>query len=132
MIEGKLGIWRIGLAIGAFVAAATAAAAPPDFTGVWTNAGRPGIGGATGPGAAPLPFKPEAEKRVKAYQALVAKTGDTPGGLCLGTGMPGSMLGSGGYPMEIIQRPEQITVIYEAHNEIRRIYFGDQIGRAHV
>ena len=38
--------------------------------------------------------------------------------------MPGSMLGSGGYPMEIIQRPEQITVVYEAHNEIRRIYFG--------
>ncbi|HXS30476.1 MAG TPA: hypothetical protein VN755_06550, partial [Steroidobacteraceae bacterium] len=36
------------------------------------------------------------------------------------------MLGSGGYPMEIIQRPEQITVIYEAHNEIRRIYFGDR------
>ena len=38
--------------------------------------------------------------------------------------MPGSMLGSGGYPMEIIQRPEQITVVYEAHNEVRRIYFG--------
>ena len=32
------------------------------------------------------------------------------------------MLGSGGYPMEWIQRPEQITVIYEAHNEVRRIY----------
>ena len=33
-----------------------------------------------------------------------------------------SMIGSGGYPMEWIQRPEQATVIYEAHNEIRRIY----------
>ena len=37
------------------------------------------------------------------------------------------MLGSGGYPMEIIQRPDQITIIYEAHNEIRRVYFGDRI-----
>ena len=54
-------------------------------------------------------------------------TGDTPGGYCLGTGMPGSMLGSGGYPMEIIQRPDQITIIYEAHNEIRRVYFGNRI-----
>ncbi len=41
--------------------------------------------------------------------------------------MPGSMLGSGGYPMEVIQRPDQITIIYEAHNEIRRVYFGDRI-----
>ena len=54
-------------------------------------------------------------------------TGDTPGGFCLGTGMPGSMLGSGGYPMEIIQRPNQITIVYEAHNEVRRVYLGDRI-----
>ena len=27
--------------------------------------------------------------------------------------------------MEIIQRPEQITIIYEAHQEIRRIYTGE-------
>ena len=33
-----------------------------------------------------------------------------------------AMMGSGGYPMEIIQRPEQITIIYEAHTEVRRIY----------
>jgi len=52
----------------------------------------------------------------------VAENQDNPGGFCLGTGMPGAMLGSGGYPMEWIQRPEQITVIYEAHTELRRIY----------
>ena len=56
------------------------------------------------------------------YEALVAPAGDTPGGFCVGYGMPASMLRSGGYPMEIIQRPEQITVIYELHNELRRIY----------
>jgi hypothetical protein len=103
------------------------AADPPDFTGVWTNAGPPAIGGArTGAPPPPPPLKPEAKARIDAYQKLVAKTGDTPGGFCLGTGMPGSMLGSGGYPMEIIQRPEQITVIYEAHTEVRRFYFGDR------
>lgn len=67
-------------------------------------------------------MKPEAKAKVDEYRALVADGQHAPGEYCLGTGMPGSMLGSGGYPMEIIQRPEQITVIYEAHTELRRIY----------
>jgi hypothetical protein len=117
---------RIALVVAGLLVAAAASAAPPDLTGVWTNAGRPGIGGATRPAAVELPMKPEARKRVEAYQKLVAPTGASPGGVCLGTGMPGSMLGSGGYPMEIIQRPEQITIIYEAHGETRRVYFGSR------
>jgi hypothetical protein len=101
------------------------AAEAPDFTGVWTNAGRAALGGATlAGGQAPLPLVATAKTRVEAYNKLVAKSGDSPGGHCLGTGMPGSMLGSGGYPMEILQRPDQITIIYEAHNEIRRVYLG--------
>ena len=103
----------------------------PDFSGVWTTyrapgdaAGRGARGGAT---QAELPYTPDAKRKTGEYQALVQPTGDTPGGYCLGTGMPGSMLGSGGYPMEIIQRPDQITIIYEAHNEIRRVYFGNRI-----
>ena len=103
----------------------------PDFSGVWTNYRAPGAAagrGARGGGTpAELPYTPEATRKIEEYQALVRPTGDTPGGYCLGTGMPGSMLGSGGYPMEIIQRPDQITIIYEAHNEIRRVYFGNRI-----
>ena len=106
----------------------------PDFTGVWTNYVAPGgrgggagtAGGGRG-GGADLPMTPEGRAKVQAYQALIKGTGDTPGGFCLGTGMPGSMLGSGGYPMEIIQRPNQITIVYEAHNEVRRVYLGDRI-----
>ena len=107
----------------------------PDFTGVWTNYVEPGqgrgggaatAGGGRG-GGAELPMTEEGRQKVQAYQALIKGTGDTPGGFCLGTGMPGSMLGSGGYPMEIIQRPNQITIIYEAHNEVRRVYLGDRI-----
>jgi hypothetical protein len=124
MMGGKKMRWVV--AAGSLLLAAAALSAPPDLTGVWTNAGRPALGGATGPGAVDLPLRPEARKRVEAYQALVRETGDTPGGVCLGAGMPVSMLGSGGYPMEIIQRPEQITIIYEAHNETRRVYFGDR------
>ncbi len=105
---------------------AVAAAERPDFTGVWTNAGGPGVGGATNANAGPLPFKPESRVRMDTYNKLFGGTDDSPGKWCVGTGMPGSMLGSGGYPMEIIQRPEQITVVYEAHSEIRRIYLGSR------
>jgi len=121
------------------------AADPPDFTGVWTTYQAPRAGGpAPGRGAQPpagnqvpaaggrggrgggaaLPMTPLGQQKVAAYRALVSPTSDTPGGYCLGTGMPGSMLGSGGYPMEILQRPEQLIVVYEAHSEIRRIYLG--------
>src|SRR5688572_358468 len=120
------------------VGAAAPATSPPDLTGVWTNApaagGAPRGGGGGAPrgggGGPPAPaadapqLTPLAQKRLAAYQALVGGTDDSPGRWCVGTGMPGSMLGSGGYPMEIIQRPEQITIVYEAHSEIRRIYFG--------
>jgi hypothetical protein len=102
----------------------------PDLTGVWTTYRGPGSAGRGGGarGAQPeLPLTPEGKAKVQEYQRLIAGTGETPGGYCLGTGMPGSMLGSGGYPMEIIQRADQITIIYEAHNEIRRVYFGSRI-----
>jgi hypothetical protein len=63
---------------------------------VWTTYTEPGQGRGRGAGAG-LPFTEEAKKKVSAYRALVGPTSDTPGGYCLGTGMPGSMLGSGGY-----------------------------------
>jgi hypothetical protein len=102
----------------------------PDLTGVWrtySGAGAQGRGGGARGAQPELPLRPEARAKIQEYQQLIAGTGDTPGGFCLGTGMPGSMMGSGGYPMEIIQRPDQITIIYEAHNEIRRVYLGNRI-----
>lgn len=137
----RLGSIVTGVLTGSLLAATVwAADTKPDFSGVWTNyrapppanapAGGPGQAGAPAGGARPprdrsgagLPFRPEARKKVDEYRALVAENQDNPGGFCLGTGMPGAMLGSGGYPMEWIQRPEQITVVYEAHTELRRIY----------
>jgi hypothetical protein len=121
----------IGLALAAgslWLASAGAADAPPDLSGVWTayiEPGQPPAARRRGPPE--LPFTAEGEKRVSAYRALVAPTSDNPGAHCLGSGMPESMTFSGGYPMEIIQRPEQITVIYEAHAEIRRLYFGNKV-----
>jgi hypothetical protein len=132
MLSRRLAGVRCLAAVGAFACLApvqtSAADEHPDFTGVWTNYVEPGqvARGRGGPGPE-LPFTEEAKKKIAAYRALVEPTGDTPGGHCLGTGMPGSMLGSGGYPMEIHQRPEQLIIVYEAHNEIRRVYLGSRV-----
>ena len=113
-----LALWLVGTAT---------AAERPDFTGVWGTYREPGAPaprrGAPQPA---LPLKPDAKAKVDAYHALVQPTGDTPGGYCLGTGMPGSMLGSGGYPMEIVQHGDVILVVYEAHTEVRHIYLAER------
>src|SRR5690606_18890615 len=103
----------------------------PDVTGVWTTY-RGGAGG--GPAAAGAfnrdgggrsMLTPLAEEKVAAYRAVTQGTNHSPGAYCVGSGMPASMTGSGGYPMEILQHPRQINITYEAHKEIRRIYLGD-------
>jgi len=119
---------RLGAAVlGLCAATAALGAERPDFTGVWGNYRAPGAAapqrGAPQPA---LPLRPEAKAKVDAYHALVDPSGDTPGGWCLGTGMPGSMLGSGGYPMEIVQHDNLLLVVFEAHAEIRRIYLGER------
>ena len=119
----KVGAALLGLSI----AGAALAAERPDFTGVWGNYRAPGAAPPQrGAPQAPLPLRADAKAKVDAYHALVDPRGETPGGFCLGTGMPGSMLGSGGYPMEIVQHENVILVVYEAHAEIRRIYLGER------
>jgi len=99
----------------------------PDFSGIWGPYVEPGSPGFRAlRGRMDLPLTPEGRDKVAAYRKLVGPT-DNPGAHCLGSGMPESLMFSGGYPMEIIQRPEQITIIYEAHNEVRRLYLGDKI-----
>lgn len=100
--------------------------AQPDFSGAWTSyRGTQAAGAFTAPPGGPK-LKPEAQAAVADYQAVTMGTDYSPGNACVGGGMPSSMLGSGGYPMEIIQRPEQLFVIYEAHSEMRRFFIGDE------
>jgi hypothetical protein len=74
-----------------------------------------------------LPLTPEGHKKVALYRELVSATSDNPGAHCLGSGMPASMMFSGGYPMEIVASPDLLVVIYEAWTEIRQLYLGDKI-----
>jgi len=98
----------------------------PDFSGVWTTY--------LAPGETPrrrarleLPLTALGQQRLAVYRGLVSATSDNPGAHCLGSGMPASMVFSGGYPMEIVQRPDVVLVIYEAWAEIRHFYLGDRI-----
>lgn len=123
---GARAIRALAVVLACLFGSAAHAAAPPDLTGVWTSADGASLRTVPGAPAPVLPLRPEARQRHEAFNRIVGPTGDTPGGVCLGAGMPAAMLGAGGYPMEIIQRPEQITVIYELHGETRRIYLGDR------
>lgn len=99
----------------------------PDFGGSWTVFR--GAGSTAGAFGAPRerPTLTAAAEAARAdFIAVTEGTNHGPGNSCVGYGMPASVLGSGGYPMEIIQQPEQLFVIYEAHNEIRRIYIGNE------
>lgn len=119
---------RATLVLAALAASAVQAADMPDFSGAWTTyRGNGGAGAFAAPGGQ-LKLKPVALKAQQDFASVTEGTNHGAGNSCVGYGMPASMLGSGGYPMEIIQRPEQLFVIYEAHNEIRRIYIGDEAG----
>jgi hypothetical protein len=106
------------------VLTAVQAAETPDFNGSWTVF-RGAAGGGRFGAPRDLPKLTAAAQAARAdYLSVTDGTNHSPGNSCVGYGMPASVLGSGGYPMEIIQRPEQLFVIYEAHSEIRRIYVG--------
>ena len=104
---------------------ASAADAPPDLSGIWTMQadGRAGIA-LNGPGdfEKTAPFTPLARSKLAEYHALVDQTGDSPGAHCVAHGMPLAVFLGGGYPVEFIQRPDQLTIIYETHNEVRRVF----------
>jgi hypothetical protein len=101
----------------------------PDFSGLWTTYRSPTSDGVARGGpvgqAGDVSLTPLAQEKVDAYRTVTEGTNHSPGAYCVGSGMPSSMVGAGGYPMEILQHPRQINVTYELHGEMRRIYIGD-------
>ena len=116
------------IALALSLVAVAAHADEPDFSGAWTTyRGTGGAGRFIGTGDQPV-YTEAAQKARADFISVTEGTNHGAGNSCVGSGMPGSVLGSGGYPMEIVQRPEQLFVVYEAHNEIRRIYIGNEAG----
>ena len=103
--------------------------APPDLAGVWApyRGGRGADPALAPPPPGPAVLKPayaEAYRARRAAEDEATKRGEplgTAAVLCTPYGMP-RMMSVALYPVEILPRPGQITVITEAFSEVRRIY----------
>jgi hypothetical protein len=105
------------------------AATPPDLSGAWApyRGGRGADPKFAAPPATEIVLKGDYKKTWDARRALEAeanKKGEplaTPAVDCIPYGMP-RMMSVALYPAEIIQRPDQVTIVTEAFSEVRRIY----------
>jgi hypothetical protein len=91
----------------------------PDISGVWMAYGASGGGGAT--------LSDQGRARVDEFYGNYSEVPD-PGSFCVPTGMPIVMSSVAGYPIEIIQQAERITMLAEREMQVRRIYLD---GRPH-
>ena len=100
----------------------------PDFTGLWTTYTGAAQGRASGFGGprAGLPLTEEGRRRVEEYRQLVGPERLNAAAHCADYGVPAMMSLPGSYPIELIQKPDQLTIIFEVNNETRRIYIGDE------
>lgn len=100
----------------------------PDFTGMWMPASfAPDGTPLTAPSQAER-FLPEVADAFAERQANYIAELDDPGRNCFPYGMPAHMFMTAQFPIEIIQTPGQVTMIFEVHNDVRRIYVD---GRGH-
>ncbi len=100
----------------------------PDFTGLWETYRGASQGRASGFGGArpSLPLTEEGRRRVEEYGVLAGPTRLNGATFCADYGVPTMMSMPGSYPLEFIQKPDQLTIIFEVNNETRRIYIGDR------
>jgi len=108
---------------------AAQSAAPPDLSGAWApyRGGRGADPKLAAPPATEILLKGEYKKSWdtrRQAEAEATKRGEplaTPAVDCIPYGMP-RMMSVALYPMEIIQRPGQITIVTEAFSEVRRVF----------
>jgi hypothetical protein len=116
------------MAVWAFGGASAAEPEHPDFTGLWTSHRGPGqtrFSGFGGP-RDDLPLTAEGRRRIEEYSTLRGPERANAAAYCVDYGVPAMMELPGGYPIEFIQKPDQLTIIYEVEGETRRIYMGDR------
>jgi hypothetical protein len=111
---------------------AVAAGDKPNLTGVWLVQ-QPQAELKTVDGKAP-PLKPEAAKLYaerKAAKTSGKKSDEThtdPGAICLPHGVP--RLLNVAQPIMILQKPKQVTVLYQANHQSRQFYIDDPLPKA--
>lgn len=68
------------------------------------------------------PYSKEGKAIVDKFRATHHPTKDDPGAFCIPAGMPSIALGGADYPVEILETPNQITILMELHQQVRRIF----------
>lgn len=101
---------------------------PPDLTGIWMPTAIKPDGERHRIWPEQLPFLDDVQKQVDRYMAEYDPVIDDFGRTCLPYGMPRQMLITAQYPLEIIETEDRITMLFEMHNDVRRIYLD---GRQH-
>ena len=105
----------IGGLLGASAFANALANAAADLSGYWTlDLKRSEIQ------IEPSVLTPTAQERLKTFDP--AK--HDPTRVCMPYGMPRVMTALGAFPMEIVQTQSQVTMIFDAHDEVRRVMLG--------
>ncbi|HEX7079643.1 MAG TPA: hypothetical protein VF329_01345 [Gammaproteobacteria bacterium] len=99
--------------LAASIAAAQSPPAHPDFSGIWF----PSFGRDV---PDPLPFT-EAALQLKAQYEAAFTVDDDPGRYCIWPGMPRAPWGAP-FPIEIIHRPQDVTMYWEGYGMYRKIY----------
>lgn len=97
-------------------------AGPVDLTGVWMPTAISPSGERNRTWPEKPPFLPEVAAEHDEYRRNYDPVVDDAGRSCLPYGMPYQMLLVAQYPMEIVQTRDRITLIFELHNDARRIY----------
>lgn len=110
----------LGLILGAVGAVTRGAdAAPPpalpvDFSGVWVPSARSGD--------ALAPDRLHMTERGKAALAAFDPRHHDSTRFCMPYGTPRNTLSTAPYPLEIVQRPERLTMIFDRLGDVRRIF----------
>jgi len=121
---------RLFLCAAAMVLAASSAVAaeePPNLSGVWMPTVIAPDGSRNRAWPENPPFRPEVQAAYETYkQKLAANPEDYDEARnCLPYGMPYQMLLVAQYPMEIVDTGDRLTMIFELHNDVRRIHLDD-------
>jgi hypothetical protein len=102
--------------------AADAVPTHPDLSGVWMAFAVENPDGARTP-----QYSAEGQAMLAEFAARFTEVPET-GAWCYGTGMPGVMLSTVSYPIEIVQHPTRLVMVAELEMQVRRVYLD---GRPH-
>jgi hypothetical protein len=122
---------RVAVLLALMMPVSPIAQSVPNITGSWVPMGGRGADPKLAPPPpGPVVLKPEYMKAYEARRqadAEATKRGEPPASaavLCTPYGMP-RMMSVASYPVEILQTPEQVTMITEAFSEVRRVYLNE-------